>query len=601
VKAHKMKIIKRFFTIGCLCLLYAASTGAKETYRGLWVGQVTLTHVNEVTIPLDENNIAIAPNPDIPTNTADAAHLRLILHVDGAGQVNLLKDVAILKRDSAGDTNSVVSTSESGLALVSDERLYTEFPAQEATRIASAVFDFGDFKATEALDEIVDVIASNVAASVENSGIKSVSTTADIRNAEDHAQVAAETNAVKVINQADVASAFDNFMINQLTSSKLEDIAKAGDPADEAADIRLEAVTLTNTFYGDTRALDVIDAIVDAVTDTNLTTNAEKIEAAQYWAARYVDTDNEYQRFITGDDFGDMIPAAARTAAAAVDTNATKTTISIAVNALTEVSSNKTAAALLSDYSDTAASDTFESVLDAIIETATSFTNSSALELEIAEAAETAGIAALEAAPRFSLPTLTPTVDYTTFVQADEFMDCVPGAAEAAAVAAVAEKKNDPFSDEESLTDAARIAATEALRSVYILAAKARRTELPMAGTFGPGIGDPRLTSDAGVGSLGDAALECEISLPASHPTNPFRHPKHPDHTVGIDIRREIRMDFDEAPGRSDAGLDRMTGIYREEVFGLHKPLGPKSDTGLKVEGTFELNRISLIDTLNAR
>ena len=63
-------------------------------------------------------------------------------------------------------------------------------------------------------------------------------------------------------------------------------------------------------------------------------------------------------------------------------------------------------------------------------------------------------------------------------------------------------------------------------------------------------------------------------------------------------------MDFDgtpgDAPGHSNSGLDRVTGIYREEVFGLHKPLGQDSDIGLKVEGTFELNRISLIDTLNA-
>ena len=53
-----------------------------------------------------------------------------------------------------------------------------------------------------------------------------------------------------------------------------------------------------------------------------------------------------------------------------------------------------------------------------------------------------------------------------------------------------------------------------------------------------------------------------------------------------------------------NAGVDKITGTYREEILGLHKPLGPQPDTspiGLKVEGTLELNRISLIDTLNAR
>jgi hypothetical protein len=47
--------------------------------------------------------------------------------------------------------------------------------------------------------------------------------------------------------------------------------------------------------------------------------------------------------------------------------------------------------------------------------------------------------------------------------------------------------------------------------------------------------------------------------------------------------------------------VDRIPGTYREEFFGLHKPLGPDKDIGLRVEGRFELNRISTIDTLNAR
>jgi hypothetical protein len=74
---------------------------------------------------------------------------------------------------------------------------------------------------------------------------------------------------------------------------------------------------------------------------------------------------------------------------------------------------------------------------------------------------------------------------------------------------------------------------------------------------------------------------------------------------VGFDITRKLRLDFNgaptNAPTRAGFGVDRITGIYREEIFGLHKPLGPDKDIGLKVEGTFELNRISHIDTLNAR
>ena len=95
------------------------------------------------------------------------------------------------------------------------------------------------------------------------------------------------------------------------------------------------------------------------------------------------------------------------------------------------------------------------------------------------------------------------------------------------------------------------------------------------------------------------------IFLPADHPTNPFRHRRHPDHRSGFDVQRQIRIDFDGDPEDplepAGFGVDRITGTYREEVLGLHKPLGPDKDIGLKVEGKFELNRISLIDTLNAR
>ena len=47
--------------------------------------------------------------------------------------------------------------------------------------------------------------------------------------------------------------------------------------------------------------------------------------------------------------------------------------------------------------------------------------------------------------------------------------------------------------------------------------------------------------------------------------------------------------------------MDRISGVYSEEIFGLHKPLGPSRNIGLKVSGTFQLYRISLIDTLNGR
>ena len=211
---------------------------------------------------------------------------------------------------------------------------------------------------------------------------------------------------------------------------------------------------------------------------------------------------------------------------------------------------------------------------------------------------------------RFSVSTAIPTLDYNSFVTSDEYLGGVAVAAQAAAASAVAERQNNGLFTRASVEGAARVGATTALRSVLASAARAARTELPLTGTFGPGQGDPRLTVDIQPGDTvlsPVGALAGTIFLPASHPTNPFRHRRHPDHTVGLDILRHLRLDFDGTPTNTlqsaGFGVERITGIYREEISGLHKPLGPDPDTapiGLKVEGKFELNRISLIDSLNA-
>ena len=71
-------------------LLSQSHVGAQSNVnRGLWVGEVTLNAVNEVAVALDERNVPIAPNPNVPTKTFDSANLRLILHVDGTGHVSL--------------------------------------------------------------------------------------------------------------------------------------------------------------------------------------------------------------------------------------------------------------------------------------------------------------------------------------------------------------------------------------------------------------------------------------------------------------------------------------------------------------------------------
>ena len=79
------------------------------------------------------------------------------------------------------------------------------------------------------------------------------------------------------------------------------------------------------------------------------------------------------------------------------------------------------------------------------------------------------------------------------------------------------------------------------------------------------------------------------------HPTNPFRHRRNPDHVEGFDIIRKINLNFD----RDGSDSDLFQGTYQEEILGLHKPLGPQKDRGLKVEGTFKLYRVSDVKTLN--
>jgi hypothetical protein len=261
-------------------------------------------------------------------------------------------------------------------------------------------------------------------------------------------------------------------------------------------------------------------------------------------------------------------------------------------------------------YQDTRASDAVETVLDAIVNSAASALPAPpGTEETIRQAADQAGRTALaNDVPRSAVPLPAPTLEYNSFVTSTDFTTSPDTAAQAAAAAAVSERVNNALYTEQSIENAALVGAVTALRNAFAAAARTVRTELPLIGKFGPGQGDPRLSfeikKDNG-SPLGAAGLEGTLFLPASHPTNPFRHRRHPDHTVGLDILRKLRLDFNGSTGdplgRAGFGVDRIAGTYREEIFGLHKPLGPNKDVGLKVEGTFELNRVSLIDTVNAR
>ncbi|MCZ7640612.1 MAG: hypothetical protein M5U12_33865 [Verrucomicrobia bacterium] len=210
---------------------------------------------------------------------------------------------------------------------------------------------------------------------------------------------------------------------------------------------------------------------------------------------------------------------------------------------------------------------------------------------------------------RYARPVQVPSTDYDRFVRSPTFAEAVATAAQAAAAGAVAERRNNPppFSTLDSLRRrAARAAAVGALRLVYVAAAGARQTALPLDGRFGLGEGDPRLTASVGAGDppLGAAALEGTLRLAASHPTNPFRHRRHPDHRVGFDVTRKLRLDFDGEAG--DAGTGGVRGGpdhggVSGRDSGAAQAVGAGAGCGVAGGGKFQLQRLALIETLNAR
>lgn len=594
-----------------------AVTSQSDPYRGLWVGEVKLNYVNEVPVPLDENDVPIAPDPSVATPTADQAQMRVILHVNGAGQVSLLRDVAVINRRplSAAPGSpppAVASTAnESDLVLVTDPRLYGQFPPQAARRVGTAVFDFGDARATAALDEVVRRAAAAAAQSVETS-TANFSTLAGRNAATTAATAAGKTAANPAVTEADAATAFDTFLRVEIPSADVDAIAAAVNPVLEAQDEQLAAnLLLSSSFYHDTRASNMVVAVVAAVQAA--ATPASKRTDAQNLASAYADLTDNYGRFIAGKIFGDMILGAASAAAnAAVLPGATADSLRLAVNGNEAVVAARREALQIkvARYLDTRSTRAVEWVVEAVLGSVVSAlpaVQGQEKQLEV-QAVDAGRRTLAESVARYPIPTSRPTAAYNDFIASADFTGSPQKAAEAAAAGAVSERANNALYTPTSLENAARVAALNALKAAFNAAARAILTELPMHGVLAAGKGDPRLTYDIKTSNgapLGPAGLSGEIVLPRDHPTNPFRHRQNPDHTTGYDLTRLLRLDFDPAstasPARAGYGVDLLTGVYREEVFGLHKPLGPSRDIGLKTEGRFELRRISLIDALNAR
>ena len=176
-------------------------------------------------------------------------------------------------------------------------------------------------------------------------------------------------------------------------------------------------------------------------------------------------------------------------------------------------------------------------------------------------------------------------IGYLPFVNSSTFQSSANIAAKAAKAAAV----QASGASTTQVQNQANAAALKALTDSQIFAAAdgVVANEVKMTGSFAAG-----------------QALTGSIYLGASHPNNPFRHRRHPDHTLGYPITRAVTVQFDAGTSTNALltvgfGADRITGTYREEIQGLHKPLGPNQNIGLITDGFIVLDRISAKGTLN--
>jgi len=582
-----------------------AGVSCADPYTGLWVGTVSLRAVNEVSIPLDENNVPVAPDPTRPTATGDRADLTLLLHVNDAGQVSLLKDVAIVNRNPSGSLSATAAeiaaagSDEGSLSLVTDPTLYAEYPLQKATRLASVVYDFGDPKATRVLETFVNNMVNLARVKTEIASDAEIATTAGRNLLVEEAVTEVEGWQADVVAAENVEASYALF----LDSVRANIPAIAASPAlttGAARDALHDATILYNSAaFQDTRAMELVIAVQAAGTTQGLTN-------AWNAAAALADVENKVLRLLSGKVAGDALVEAA----AYASTNAATITVNdlLALPGVQTFLAATLATKVASYAIDSRGTDAFDDALARIVTAARAGHTAGTTTSLIRQEALAAGRAALAAgAAKWPATRNAPTPGYTAFVTSSAFAEVSVVAIRAALTAALSERVANPLSWEGSITSVARAGAVNALQSVYSAAARAMLNELAMQGVFALGSGDPRYTATlAPAEVLGAPGLTGQILLPASHPTNPFRHRRHPDHTTGVDITRNIRLDFDAPPSAGGIpsvtrGVSTVSGVYREEVFGLHKPLGPAKDIGLRTEGRFQLNRVSAIGTLNGK
>ncbi len=182
------------------------------------------------------------------------------------------------------------------------------------------------------------------------------------------------------------------------------------------------------------------------------------------------------------------------------------------------------------------------------------------------------------------------TAGYSNFVQSATFSGIVSNVAYAAASSLNGVAASVPASRK---IEIATLAALQNLTSagVYLAADALTLNELPLT----------NWPSAAPVTDLTGLQLRGTIYLGADHPTNPFRHRWNPIEQHGYAITRNVTINFDatNSVGILGFGVDHITGKYAEDIFGLHKALGPNQDVGLRTDGTIRLDRISSNAVLN--
>ena len=564
VHFYRLRIVVKFFILNFFISVGFSSIviSQSDPNSGLWIGEALVSQVSEVSVPIDENNVPRAPDPNVPTPAHDLASLKLIIHVDAFGKVKFLKDVAIVK-------SSRVSTDlelDQGVALITDPSLYSNYSGKPGQRFAAAAFDFGDQKASLVLDTLMEAAISAAAAKANDSTNVLNSTLKNVAKSE-------ALNAANIIlTRADLNKAFNDYVSSNITSADLTTKLNA------SGVFGTPNLPQKDSPYNDSRATEMV-ASLNAILTGNLTSE-QKTKELNNTAASFVDSNNEYNRFIEGGYFSEMILAAAAKVASEKIADNTKThenylTALSTVNVINDAKEEALKIKITNyGYTDTRGEDAINKVLNDIVSKAVSsnLTTVNSIKNELISE----GVRSLaNDVKRYPSPSTTPTSGYNAFIASSEFTGAAVKAAEAASTAVYNERVGSSFPNLVSYSNAAKIAVANELKSAVSAAARANVSELIMDGT------------------VDGNTLSLTFKLPASHPTNPFRHRRNPDHATGRDITRTLKL--------TNLSIDnnKLTGIYDEEIIGLHKLLGPNKDIGLKVRGSFELNRVSNVATLN--